>query len=455
VTPTAPTTARVLVPVGMLGGGFSTQTVTRGIELGADVIAVDGGSTDSGPYYLGAARPKTTEAAVARDLDVLLAASQATHIPLIVGSCGTSGTDRGVDWIAGIVQKLVAGGGLHPRVARLYSEQRPEAVIDKLRAGRVTPLEPAGPLGEDTLLRCTHIVGLMGHEPIAEAIRRGADVIVAGRATDSALIAAVPLLRSCPPGPTWHAAKTAECGALCTTEPRTGGVLATIDESGFTIEPLDPAAACTTRTVAAHMLYENADPFRMREPSGTLDTSEARYTQLDARRVRVEGSRFEPASPTMKLEGAAVAGYQTIAISGVRDPDVLADIGAWRATLATFLADGIQRVLGYESGDYHLELRTYGFDAVLGDLEPDTTPPREVGLVLLVTAGDQERATAIAKYANPYLLHWPTADMDHLPSFAFLSSPAETERGPIYEFVLQHSVSLDAPGELVRIEIDP
>ena len=133
---------------------------------------------------------------------------------------------------------------------------------------------------------------------------------------------------------------------------------------------------------------------------------------------------------------------------------MLADIPTWRSGLAAFLADGVQRLLGYESGDYHLALRTYGFDAVLGDLEPDTTPPREVGVVLLVTAGDQARATTIAKYANPYLLHWPTADMDHLPSFAFLSSPAEMERGPIYEFVLQHAVSLDAPSELVRIEVD-
>jgi hypothetical protein len=442
------------MPVGMLGGGFSAQTVARGIELGADGIAVDGGSTDSGPYYLGAARPKTTEAAVARDLHVLLAASQAAHIPLIVGSCGTSGTDRGVDWVAGIVHQLAADTGVRPLVARLYSEQRADALIDKLREGRIEPLEPAHDLDDDTLLRCTHIVGLMGHEPIAEALRRGADVILAGRATDTALIAALPLLRGCPPGPTWHAAKTAECGGMCTTDPRAGGVLATIDGAGFTIEPLDPASACTTRSVAAHMLYENADPFRMREPSGTLDTAEARYTQLDARRVRVEGSRFEPASPSMKLEGAAIAGYQTIAISGIRDPDVLAEIRAWRSTLSAFLADGVQRVLGYCADDYHLELRTYGFDAVLGDLEPDTTTPREVGVVLLVTAGDQQQATAIAKYANPYLLHWPTADMDHLPSFAFLSSPAETERGPIYEFVLHHAVTLDAPGELVRIEVD-
>jgi hypothetical protein len=30
---------RVLVPVGMLGGGFPLATIERGISLGADVIA--------------------------------------------------------------------------------------------------------------------------------------------------------------------------------------------------------------------------------------------------------------------------------------------------------------------------------------------------------------------------------------------------------------------------------
>ena len=45
--------AKVLVPAGMLGAGFTAESVDRGIALGADAIAVDGGSTDSGPYYLG------------------------------------------------------------------------------------------------------------------------------------------------------------------------------------------------------------------------------------------------------------------------------------------------------------------------------------------------------------------------------------------------------------------
>src|SRR5580692_1621628 len=90
---------RVLVPVGMLGGGFPPETIERGIELGADIIAVDGGSTDSGPHYLGTATAKTAGVAVARDLRIILPAARAAGIPVVVGTCGTSGTDPGVDWI--------------------------------------------------------------------------------------------------------------------------------------------------------------------------------------------------------------------------------------------------------------------------------------------------------------------------------------------------------------------
>lgn len=103
---------RVLFPVGMLGGGFPPETVTRGIELGADIIAVDGGSTDSGPHYLGTATAKTARAAVERDLRVLVPAAHDANIPLVVGSCGTSGCDAGVEWIYEIVQRICADLGI-------------------------------------------------------------------------------------------------------------------------------------------------------------------------------------------------------------------------------------------------------------------------------------------------------------------------------------------------------
>jgi hypothetical protein len=203
------------------------------------------------------------------------------------------------------------------------------------------------------------------------------------------------------------------------------------------------------------MLYENADPYRMREPGGTIDTTHSVYPALDARRVRVTGSRFEPAEQyTVKLEGSAVAGYQTISFVGIRDPKILRSIREWTEALRVLLVDGIESVLGLGSHDYSLELRCYGWNAVLGELDPDTRTPREVGAVLMVTASSQAIATSIAKYANPYLLHMPLAGMTHFPSFAFMTSPAEIERGATYEFVLNHSVEVDQPDELFRTETE-
>lgn len=445
---------RVLTPAGMLGAGFPPETVDRGIELGADVIALDGGSTDSGPYYLGTGTAKTTAAAVARDLRILLRAASRAGIPLIVGSCGTGGTDSGVDWVAGIVADLLREEDLDLRVARVYSEQRAGALKERLKEGRIHPLPPLGDLDAGTLDSCSHIVGMMGHEPIVAALEAGADVVLAGRATDTAVAAAYPLMKGMPAGPTWHASKIVECGGQCTTNPRVGGVLATIDQRGFVVEPLDPSAACTPTSVAAHMLYETVDPFRMREPAGTLVVGDATYTALDDRRVRVEGSRFEPAAQhTIKLEGARVTGYETMSFTAIREPRILARIEEWVALLREILEGRVRQTLGLGPDDYALDIRPYGYNAVLQDLDPATGPPREVGVMLLVHAPEQATATAIAKIANPLMLHLPTPDMDYLPSLAFPTSPAETERGPVYEFALNHVVDVDDPCDMFRIEI--
>jgi hypothetical protein len=445
----------VLVPSGMLGAGFDPATLTRGVGLGADVIAVDGGSTDSGPYYLGAGQAKTDEGAVRRDLRLLLAAAAGGGLPLIIGSCGTSGTDAGVRWVDGIVRSLCAEDGLNPRVARIFSDQRADLLLPRLRAGRIRPLPPSGPLDPATLERCTHIVAVMGHEPIERALHAGADVVLAGRSTDTALSAAVPLMRGMPPGPAWHAAKVIECGGQCTTCPRSGGgVLARIDRTGFTVEPLDPDAACTPESVAAHMLYETANPHTMREPAGTIEVAGARYAAVDDRVVRVEGSRFEPSGQyTVKLEGAAITGYETISFAAIRDPRILASIDEWAQFMDKALSERVADVLDLDPDSWGFDLRLYGHNAVLGELEPAMDPPREVGVMLLVSARDQHTATAISKIANPLLLHLPLPGMTYLPSFAFATSPAHIDRGAAYEFVLNHAVDVDTPDELFRLEL--
>ncbi|RSM87545.1 acyclic terpene utilization AtuA family protein [Kibdelosporangium aridum] len=445
---------RVLSPSGMLGAGWDHATIERGIALGADVISIDAGSTDSGPYYLGSATPKTAAKAVARDLRSLLTAASDAGIPVIVGSCGTSGTDSGVDWVAGIAAEVLAEEGLNLKVARIYSEQNAAELKEYLDEGRIHPLPPLGEVRAETLESCTHIVGAMGHEPIVEALRAGAQLVLAGRATDTAVAAAYPLMKGMPAGPSWHAAKIVECGGQCTSNPRAGGVLATIDADGFTIEPLDPTVSCTPTSVAAHMLYETANPFQMREPAGTLDVSEARYTAVDDRIVRVEGSRFHDADQcTIKLEGARITGYETMSFSAVRDPVILADIDAWADLMRTMIRQRTSQTLGLADDEYAFDLRLYGHNAVLDDLEPESGPPREVGVMLLVNAQDQATATAVAKVANPLMLHLPTPGMNYLPSLAFASSPAEVERGAAYEFVLNHVVDSASPTSLFRTEM--
>lgn len=441
-------TCRVLVPSGVLGSGCPQAAFERGLSKAPHAIAVDAGSTDSGPYYLGASVSKMTRKAIKRDLRQLMIGRATLGVPLLIGSCGTSGTDAGVDWMAEICAEIAAEEGQSIKVTLLYSEQDKTRLAGYLAKGAITPLAPAENLTPSRLAECDHVVALMGYEPFAAAIADGADIVLAGRTTDTAVLAATPLMRGLPAAPSWHAAKIAECGGLCTTASRNGGVLFTIDAEGFQVEPLAEDNSCTPYSVSAHMLYENADPFMLKEPGVLLDASAAVYQALDARIVRVTGSRHVDTPYTMKLEGSGVIGYRTMVFSAISDPRIMANLDLFLDRLGAYLGNGVQSVLGYAQGSYDLDIRPYGSHA-LGRLALKSQPT-EVGLMALVTAQDQETANEIAKFCNPILLHFPLEPGDPLPSFAFPFSPAEVALGPLYEFKLNHVVAIDRPDELVR-----
>lgn len=446
---------RILVPSGVLGLGFDAQALAQGLTLKPHAICIDGGSTDSGPFYLGSGSSKYSDAVIRHEWRELMRARAQLNIPLIIGSCGTCGTDNMVNWMFEITRDIAQELQQSIRVTRLYSSQDPAELQRAFIENRISALEPQIPLDQDRLAGLSNIVALAGAEQIAAALDESPDIILAGRTTDTAVIAALPLLRGAAAGAAWHGSKIAECGALCSDNPTSGVILVDFDDEGFEVQALAQGAVCTPQSVSAHMLYENADPIRLHEPGGALDVAQAQYIALDNRRVRVTGSRWIKQNQyTVKLEGAQLAGYQTVTLVLLRQPEYVKRAQEWCNSLQQFLTLQVQEKMQLNVSQYDLELRLLGCNATLGQLENLSGDPAEVGVLAIVTAQSQERATDIARLCNPHLLHYPLSKTESLPTFAFPFSPAESARGPLYEFALNHVLELKSPMDAFRFETD-
>ncbi|MGE0044896.1 MAG: acyclic terpene utilization AtuA family protein, partial [Hyphomonadaceae bacterium] len=363
------------------------------------------------------------------------------------------GGDAGLYWTRDIALEVAKELGLTPKIAIISCEQDKATLKAKTARGKIRPLPPLGALSDETIDSCDHIVAAMGPEPFIAALEAGADIVLGGRTTDTAVICAFALMKGAPAGPAWHAAKIAECGGQCTVYPTRGaGVLISIGAGGFEVEPLHPDNRCDPHSVSAHMLYENANPFLLTEPGGVLDVTNAHYASNGERSVSVTGSVWTAAPYTMKLEGAAKGRFQTIMLVGIQDPAVLSRLDEFHDRMLAALNDRVKSAIGPAAGDFDISLRLYGWNAVSGDKPaPGTPAPREVGVLFVATAETQAMATQIAKACNPYFFHFPINLDKELPSYGFAFSPADIERGPVYEFKLNHVVECE-PLELVRTE---
>jgi hypothetical protein len=63
---------KVLTPIGMLGYGIPERFLKMGADMALDVIALDAGSTDSGPQKLGLGDMTCSRQAYERDIAMLL-----------------------------------------------------------------------------------------------------------------------------------------------------------------------------------------------------------------------------------------------------------------------------------------------------------------------------------------------------------------------------------------------
>ena len=258
------------------------------------------------------------------------------------------------------VRVLTNAGGLNPRAcrARVLAVAR-ELGVEGLRVGVVEgddllPRLPellaaghelrnmeTGELLEPFAARVTSANAYLGARPVVEALAEGADIVLCGRVTDTALALAPLIFEFGWEGEEWDrlaagtvAGHILECGPQCT-----GGnftrwwevpelwnvgypvVEAAADGSFAVTKHAGTGGMVTVETVAEQLVYEMADPAEYITPDVVADFTTIRLAQEGRDRVRVSGIAGRPRTPYLKVSASYLAGYKAsgqLTVSGPR-----------------------------------------------------------------------------------------------------------------------------------------
>jgi len=458
VTPSERDSIRVLSPTACLGlMPLDEASFLRGMQMRPDVVGVDAGSLDPGPHYLGAGTPHVARFQAVRELEILLRSTLEAGIPLVIGTAGGSGGLKHIDWNLECIEEAARRLGRKVRVTVIPTTLDPAWLKGRLRQVVAPGCQHESDLTPEDVDSCTEVVAQVGVEVIMKGFATEPDVILVGRACDNAVFASLPVLRGFPKGHALYMGKILECGGLC-LDPSAGyeTVVAELDHTGFTLHPASPGFSCTLASVAAHALYERTDAARQSEPGGTLDTRDVTLMPREDGSIRIEGSRFEDEDPYLiKLEGAQKVGYRSMFMSGARDEAMIAHIREIRRNALSRIEEDMKG-FGFIAGeDFHASMRVYGLDGVLGDLEPVTTPPHEVGVVLEVVARTQEMARNITYYGKNFVtwVNFPRR-ITTAGNVAYAHSPSIIDVGEVYRLRVHHLLPFEDMDFFVPYEVE-
>jgi len=443
---------RLLGASGQLGYGIPSGPFNAGLERKPDLIGCDMGSIDIGPYYLGSGNMATARESTKRDLRKVLTAARKHDIPLVIGSAGSAGAAPHLEQTLALIREIAEEQKLSFRLAYIPGDIPKDIIIEAIRAGSVEGIDGMPPLSEDEVQAAAHIVGQMGMSSFQQAFEADIDVLIAGRACDTAIFSTLPVMLGFPTGLAVHMAKIIECASICCVPGGRDAILATLDDEGFTLESMAPQRSATPVSVAAHSLYEQSDPFVIIEPEGRAELHDARYERVDERRTRISGARWVPAARhTIKIEGSRRVGERAALLCGAADPrfierhqEILAEVSK------------VVRELVCEDApeDYSLHWRVYGIDGVT-DRQPDAPTPAEVFLLIECIAPTANRAGEVMRTMKQYLLHFGyEGRLSTGGNLAFAFTPPEVSVGTAYRFNVYHIMHTERMEELFPVRIE-
>ncbi len=437
---------RILSPTAILGYGFPMESFVEGMKRKPHVIAVDAGSTDPGPYYLGAGKSFTDYNSVKRDLEIMIPAALEAGIPVIIGTGGGSGGRPHVEFNVKIIEEIAKEKKLSFKMAVIQSELDKPLIKKKLAEGNIVPLHPAGPITEADVDESVRIVAQMGEEPYIEALEAGAQVILAGRSYDPSVFSALAIKEGFDKGLAIHLGKILECASIAAL-PGSGSdcMFGYLQKDNFVLEPLSPLRKCTTLSVAAHTLYEKTNPYILPGPGGAIDLHHSEFTQITDNMVKVTGSKFVPTDEYfVKLEGVKKVGYRTISVAAAKDPVMIEKIDQIVQSVKDRVVNNFE---SYGITDFFLDFKIYGKNGVMG-LFPgsETRVAHELAIVIEAVAPTQDQADTICGFARSTMLHFGyEGRISTAGNLAFPFSPSDCKVGEVYEFNVYHLMKVESP----------
>jgi hypothetical protein len=441
---------RIVSPGGSLGYGVNAESLARAVELGVHAIVADSGSTDFGAFYLGSGQAYHSRTTMKRDISLVLGAGVEAGIPVVIGTAGGSGAAPHLSWARAIVLEVAEELGLSFTLAVIQAEQDSGYLKERVLAGKVTPMPGAPELDEERVEACARIVAQMGYEPLIEALDNGADVVLAGRACDSAIFAAPAIRAGFDEALALHMGKILECGALSAVPP-TGRdcLIGTIRKDEIELVPPNPEREVTPFSAAAHMVYEVENPMLQGEPTGVLDFTGVRFEATGNRSTRISGTvlhRHE--KPTLRFEGAELTGYRSFLVGGIRDPALIARIDQFMEE-----CEAQTRAMLGSTDPYEIDWVVYGRDGVMGSMEPyRDSPAHELGVVAQVLAPTQELAHDVGAFLEARMIGFTyEGAKTRTGNVAFPFSPLVHDTGAVYRFSVLHIAELADAGDLLRL----
>ena len=339
------------------------------------------------------------------------------------------------------VKVITNAGGLNPRACREQVFEIARGMgIRGLRVGivegddllgRLPGLVAAGhPLanmdsGEPiagVLDRVTSANAYLGARPVAEALGQGAQIVLCGRVTDTAL-ALGPLVHEHGwAADDWDrlAAGTVvghilECGAQSTGGNfsrfwevpdlwNVGYPIAEVGADGSFVVTKHPGTGglVTVDTVAEQLVYEMGDPTCYITPDVTADFTSIRLAQEGRDRVRVSGVRGRAATPFLKVSASYLDGWKAagqVTVSGPRAVE--------KATLAADIVWKRLARAGVVFADADRQTELLGVAGVLPGILAAPAEPPEVVLRLAVRDRDRRKVVRFGQEIAPLVTAGP------------------------------------------------